>query len=361
MDKLKLATDPYFSTKNFEHLLRGYKIKQLGELSREGEIQVKIIDIVYSEILGRIRKNLIRTSTLFKQAGKTLNSEGKILKNLDEFGAYYPMPGINVEENYEKLKTKIDSFLMENNIEIISSEQASIKEVFEKYFEQKFPFGEGQKKEEFPDAFALSAIEKWSEANRKKSYVLSKDGDLINYKASNDRIIPIENLAEYLDAITRKKEEKERLVLIDKLIEENLNVVKNYIETNYEDKLAFEVFESFLKDAWYEDVEYDPATIEDIYFKTYLITDIEETKVFVEIDAEIKLNMNISYDDLSSGIYDKEDGVWYNVKYVNDNKVFHTEFKFIAEFNYEISKNKESYFEFESIVEIKLEDYEEKS
>ena len=359
---MKILTDIIFlDTSIFEkeNFLRGHKIKQLGELSRNGEIQVKITDIVYSEILGRIRKNLTRTKTLFKNANKDLTSGGKILKNLEEFKAYYPMPKITIADNYEKLKTKIDSFITDSKIEIISSEEASIKEVFNKYFEREFPFGEGQKKDEFPDAFILSAIEKWCEMKKVKSYVLSTDGDLINYTSSTGLLLPIGNLAEYLDAINRRKAEKEKLEFLDKAIQDNLDNVEDYIKTNYEDELAFMVFEKHSSDAWYEEVEYDPATIDGIHFSNHLITDVEDSRVFVEVDAEINLTMNIRYEDLSNGSYDKEDGIWFNTEYVNEEKTFIANYKFIVEFSYDIFEDEDNYFEFDSIIETKLENYKE--
>lgn len=360
---MKIETDIIFiDTSIFENenFLRGHKIKQIGELSREDEIEVKIIDIVYNEILGRLRKNLIGAKTVYKQADKSLNVEGKVLKNLTEFDAFYPMPRINIEENYKKLKEKIDKFILDNKIEVINSTDASIKDVFEKYFNLEPPFGEGQKKDEFPDAFILSAIEKWCEDNKHKVYVLSTDGDMINYKSKNDCIIPLDNLADYLDTIIRRKEEKVKLDFIDKSIQENLIEVDSYLRRNNNDDVAFKIYEELTEHVWYEDVEYEPANITEIEFGDYLITDIEDNKISAEIDIVVKLDMNISYNDLSTGIYDKEDGVWFNVEYVSEDKSYIAEYKLIVDFNYEMLEDEDNYFELDGIMNIELEDYEEK-
>lgn len=356
---MEIVTDIIFlDTSIFEsqNFLRGHKLNQLGQFSKDEEILVKITDIVYSEVLKRFKENLTKTKALFKNADRKFSSDGKILKNLDEFNNYYPMPTINVAENYEKLKGKLDSYLLENKIEIIDSKEVNVKEVFKKYFEKKAPFGEGQKKDEFPDAFILNAIEKWCLANNKKTYISSLDTDMLQYESNNNSIIPIKGLAEYLDAITRRKAEKSRMEIIDKLIQKNLNAVELRVQRNFEDDLTYQIYERFSENAWYEEVEYEPGTIESVKIKNYLITEIKNETLSIQFDVDIKLKATMIYNDLSKAIYDKEDRAWFNVEYIGEEKIYDANFRFIFEFIYEIEEG-DTYIEFTNVLETELKSY----
>jgi hypothetical protein len=86
-----------------------------------------------------------------------------VLRNVDEFDIVFK--AVNIEEQAPALIQKIDKFI-KDYFHIVDVNMASVADVFDKYFEAAPPFAEqGAKKSEFPDAFVVSALEKWCQDN----------------------------------------------------------------------------------------------------------------------------------------------------------------------------------------------------
>jgi len=300
----------------------------------------KITDITYNEIISRIRKNLIATKTLFRKADKSFNQDGKILKNLEEFKSFYPMPKINIEDSLTKMKKKIDEFISNSNIEIISSENASINEVFEQYFNLKKPFGEGQKKSEFPDAFTINSIENWVIQNDKEASVLATDKDLSEYIPKSDNIYMIDSLSEYLESITEKLEQDKAKLEFLKLESSNAHLeIEWQLNKNLHDSIAYNIYDQIKNDPWKEEVEYEPAEFNNTNIVSSKVTELDDESVWVEIVLETETKMQLNYNDLSTGIYDKEDGIWFNVEHINEEKSYKTKIKLLANFDYKFTQD----------------------
>lgn len=70
----------------------------------------------------------------------------------------------------------------------------------EMYFSTEPPFETGKdKKNEFPDAIALLALEGWAEKNKINIIAVSQDKGWKNYSEGSDRITLISSLAEALE------------------------------------------------------------------------------------------------------------------------------------------------------------------
>ena len=68
-----------------------------------------------------------------------------------------------------------------------------------RYFSNKAPFSEsGKKKNEFPDAIILMAIEEWAEKNNKAVLAIAEDKDWSRYCKSSKHICCIDNLSDGL-------------------------------------------------------------------------------------------------------------------------------------------------------------------
>lgn len=63
---------------------------------------------------------------------------------------------------------------------------------------KKPPFGETKKKDEFPDAFVLAALEGWCEKNNERIYVASTDPDLKLFCETNQNLFYIKRLVNSL-------------------------------------------------------------------------------------------------------------------------------------------------------------------
>lgn len=344
-----------------ENFFRGRKLKTLGHLSKDGIVNLKITDIVYNEILGRFRKNLVKAKSVFRKADNELDKGARILKNLEDYSPYFSMPKISVEEVELKLKAKLDDFITDSKIEIIDCSKANVREVFNQYFGQERPFGEGQKKSEFPDAFTLNIIEQWCKEHDQKAYIFALDKDITEYKSNSGLVIPINDLAQYLDTITKVQKGNARIAFIEKSIEENYPELKSRIGLSSSEDVSLKVYEQIASNAWYEDLEYEDDSIEDIEVNEFYITEINEYEVYVELEVHLKLFMTIRYDDLTEGIYDREDGVWFNVKRIREDKNFGTKFIISAKYDIDLDDDEDPHFELSEIERVKLIEIENES
>lgn len=335
-----------------ENFFRGHKIKKISELSKERAIKVKLTDITYREIKNRMYKNLQFARTLYKKFGETINVDAKILKNDSDFNNFYPLKKLDVEAIYQKLEIQLNNFIKDSYIEIIDSSTGSITEVFSQYFEKKAPFGEGQKKDEFPDAFTLSAIKSWCKSNKKKAYIISTDNDIIKYK-NESSIIPLNDLTVFIDAVSRKHENEKIVEKIKESITGQFDIVKDYLIENYNEEIGYQISQNYIHQ--FDELEYDEAPIIDkIELENIYFSDIGEDSSTVQIVVNINLELNLSYIDYDMATYDREDDVWFNANPENLNLVLNTEFEFEASFEYELDEGELINIEFTGIDNLEI-------
>jgi hypothetical protein len=71
---------------------------------------------------------------------------------------------------------RLDQFYESCDATVLPVDSVTSREVLERYFNQEPPFAAtGDKKQEFPDAYALMSVEKWAEENDFKVLVVSHD------------------------------------------------------------------------------------------------------------------------------------------------------------------------------------------
>lgn len=67
----------------------------------------------------------------------------------------------------EFVEVELEKWIADTGCEVISSSLANTEQVLDKYFTGKPPFnGSKNKKNEFPDAFALMSIEAWAQQHK---------------------------------------------------------------------------------------------------------------------------------------------------------------------------------------------------
>jgi hypothetical protein len=97
-------------------------------------------------------------------------------------------------------QSRLQQFVKETGALLIDCDDyVSVKDLLGKYFQNKPPFSEtGKKKNEFPDAIVLLAIEAWAEAEGKIVLAVAKDKDWEAYCEDSDNIDYIEDFSEGL-------------------------------------------------------------------------------------------------------------------------------------------------------------------
>jgi|GEM_PF-3179058 len=86
-------------------------------------------------------------------------------------------------------QARFDQYVKNTECDILLDEElVTTKEVFDRYFSGRAPFGTGKKKDEFPDALALLALEATAGARETSILVVSKDGDWREFCEKSQRL-----------------------------------------------------------------------------------------------------------------------------------------------------------------------------
>ena len=173
--------------KKEQYFKPGNKIQTLKSLALKN-----IIGLVTTEItINEIKANLYADLTLELEC---ISKKKALLGHLTEFRL--PM----ISDVRTRVDNIVDEFFEGENIYILGYDYCDdVESVFSQYFNHQLPFGKNKKKNEFPDAFVLSALEKFSRDKDDYRYVvLSQDSDIKNYKSER---LYIPDADEYLNTI----------------------------------------------------------------------------------------------------------------------------------------------------------------
>lgn len=174
--------------------------KKVAALARQGRLVVYLTTITISEVKAHIEQEANEGYLKIEGVKK------RILKNIPDH------PIQNVLENFDLDKAKailhgqFVKFLEDTKAQIVEVSDVPIDEIMADYFACKPPFGEGKKKSEFPDAFALAALRKRCLDTDIKMYVISGDPDMDAAAKAIDTFTSIE-LEKILEKFTAQEKE----------------------------------------------------------------------------------------------------------------------------------------------------------
>ena len=110
------------------------------------------------------------------------------MKNLSDFNNKFDISKIeNLDNIFNELINQLNQFLKDANVEVISVNDVSPGFIFDMYFKVIPPFE--KKRDEFPDAFSLVALENCFKQQNKIVCIVSGDEDLKNYSENSDTLI----------------------------------------------------------------------------------------------------------------------------------------------------------------------------
>lgn len=286
-----------------ENFLEGKRIRELLKLSEEEKIKIVMTVITVGEVKNRF-------SIFTRKAVKDLNEfknrfESRVLRNNSAGRKIFDRI---VNKDIEKeFNDGLDAILLKSKVIIIDYRDLNIGNVFGKYFKNEFPFGGGDKKNEFPDAFALELIEQWCIENNIKCKIFSSDKDFLNYQSSCLEIT--KNYDTYLDQkLQFFLAQEHRNSVLNKLFESNSKKIDDAIEEWYRYILDdTSLYYSFVWDEIH-DIDVTKVTVKD---KTYKIVSTDEDSIEIEIVANLTFNVDLVIDDQDFSYYDHEDNVTY--------------------------------------------------
>ncbi|WP_330924892.1 PIN domain-containing protein [Candidatus Sororendozoicomonas aggregata] len=171
----------------------------LGQIKqfRESPIEYLLPDVIKNEIQSHLEKKIkVARSALEKsinEAGYHLFFDGSALNNAKQLL-------IDSHEIKSLAYSRLTNFIKNTGALVIDcGEFVSVQKVLESYFSNTAPFSEtGKKKNEFPDAIVLLAIEEWAEREDKKVLAIAQDNDWKAYCKTSNRIDYLESFSEGL-------------------------------------------------------------------------------------------------------------------------------------------------------------------
>ncbi len=279
MDYVFIDTSIFVS----ENFLEGRKIKEIFRLSYEGHLKIILPIITYKEVLNRISLNI--TEALSGQ--KDYRSKTRILRNIPTLKDKFDL--IESEKAIQDLQRLFSERIKSIGAEILSYPTLDIGDVFEKYFESSFPFSSGKKKNEFPDAFAISSLEKWCHTSKKKCFILTGDNDIKQYKNANLKVITIDA---YIDTTIRRianhQVQQKRIDIALKLFQDK----KNDLERETED-IIFEALQNENVYQHYHYSEIDNIDVGDVSlnFSDPQISSVTEYNIILITTATCKIDV----------------------------------------------------------------------
>jgi hypothetical protein len=303
--------------------------RNLIKFVREERIKLLLTSVNYYEIKKHLKEKAQSISVLIEKLLKDLNqydfklSEPSVKSQIPTNGSIlskYKETVKNItpsfEEIYQELLARLEAFLKEANFEIIQINHVSADKVFDNYFSCIPPFNIGKKKSEFPDAFALLALEKEAEDKEKKIYVVSGDSDWKNFCISNENLVYFEDIYKLLAKINKDINENSDSEDFNKCYELYHYKIDEIIK-EIENKFPGLKFSSNLKDEsieWgSENIEIFVNSVKIIYSSLISINDlgdfdVNQLLVTFELVAEVNYNAQISYISVDNEFYNREEG-----------------------------------------------------
>lgn len=273
------------------------RISELGRLASAGHISLVSTEITDREVEMHFKEE---ASAPFRDFRKN----HKVLKGIKAFEDFF-------DKGYRK---KVEDMAVETCRNFRTSAHVytigysyckGVEAIFEKYFNLEKPFGEGKKRKEFPDAFALQMLEEYCKKNGlREIIVLSNDKDIIKYK--NKYLIPTD-CKEYL---TKKLAEAKTLELIRKAIEAS----KDRLCKEVEDYITQELDDTRNYDGLFNTEEVSDVGIEHCIVDMeddFSIISEDDGVYIVELHMSCVSEVRCSFFSLDYATYDREDGKWY--------------------------------------------------
>jgi hypothetical protein len=281
----------------FENASFNFKTRAFMALKRHlasERLRLVITDITVAEVRSRIVKSVRREAG----AHQKFRKEARVLRSSSATDVARTLVELDSDAIAKELQDAFADFLKNNKAHVIDTTAHPIGKVFERYFASKPPFGSGDKKSEFPDAFVVAALISWTKKQRADLFVVSADKLLGNACDECRELHPKSTLIEVLDHVA--SDDKKLAEFIREQLIERQHVV------------AKEAKNDFLDLGFYIEDEEGDLTIDVLSIEPSGDPEIMEVSgkdATVQMAFEADLDAHLSYEDSNTGIWDSEDKV----------------------------------------------------
>ncbi len=277
------------------------KINKLAELASKGRISVVLTAITKAEVIKHLTRDI-------ENARKSVRKkDNEVLRNIKGTDVYFSeLDSLDIESTVTEI---VNTFVKRSGAYVIGLEYCKdIEGIFKKYFKQEFPFSE-KKQKEFPDAFALAALEGYNKSRRNKMIVLSTDPDMQNYES--DELLAVD----YKKYISDKISEDLDLSALYTELSSNSDRLKDELKSKIEDFLDDEsLYYDWIENGFIHYI-YVGAVQVDFNADEVYINENNEDSIEFELEIHVDFKVGITYDDYTNATYDNEDKEWYGAEY----------------------------------------------
>lgn len=285
----------------------GYRFYEglLAQMRQFKESPVKVLqtDIVHNEAINHIGQEISKTRSSIEQALRSANKQLKIKSEVIENArALLSVDGSEAEIAEARLE-KYYEFIGAEKID--SGRYADLSRLMEMYFATEAPFESGKdKKNEFPDAIALLALEGWAEENEINIIAVSQDKGWKNFSEGSDRITLVSSLAE---ALEKFQPHNKVVSIISHIREDSLLDGENHVLEEIEQAIINSVDGC---DIWVEASSYMHFEWEDVsasYISHELdkdqdglvkvrVVSINDEEIVLKVGATVEVEVEASFD-----------------------------------------------------------------
>ena len=282
---------------------QGY-LNIISKLCKNGDLQLlthKIID-------GEIRSHMLEKVDSFKSNIKKLQNQSNI---------FYKNASYEILKKFDEKWFKVnslmayDKFLEDTKPIELKNDKINIDLLVKSYIQKEPPFGDGKKKNEFPDAIILNALLNYKLKKEDVLYIISLDNDWIKFAEIN-KIISYSNIYDFMNKVMSKDEQN---LMYTEALNRWLNKTNNQeqIESMLIEKLDTQIEK--LHDS-FDDIDHN-STITALEDAECIWFDIDKKEFKFQVFCPCSINYILSFYDYDNAYYDREDGRYYNLEYVS--------------------------------------------
>ena len=159
------------------------KLQLISSLASAGKIKLMITDVTRRECCNRIKKHLTAAKTWLKNPD--LRKPASVLARTSFGNAH--RGEVDVKALSAELEQQSNAYLTKAGAQVCETADISVKELMDSYFDCRPPFGDAQKKDQFPDAVVALALAKAAAKTQSPIYVVTEDTDFTTAHWCHDR------------------------------------------------------------------------------------------------------------------------------------------------------------------------------
>ena len=196
-------------------------------------------------------------------------------------------------------------FKEEAGVVVVPTNEVNPETVLGRYFSASPPFGEAGKKHEFPDAFALLALEGWLAQRQLQGLVVAEDGDLVRFAEQSE---VLQHVGSVDAVLSRIEEADEAIAALVEAVRSREDVLTDLVSGQFSE-MGFILVD---QDGDVEDVAVEGVEIEDVW-----VVRAGEGTADIVVQALVQYAASVRYKDFDTASYDSEDKVYFVHQHIN--------------------------------------------